>query len=190
MRQDCPLLYVRRPACPTVGVQLIKESSQVTTGYEIRLRFSHVLNSCTGSSAQFCINFPGYFPTSFLDHHRSSCWSEYILSSLIRAHPPLPPTEHTKFLTLAKGDYKGMVLTGASTYCAWRAILIAECKSEKLWKDLDGSATTPDQDPRDLPSTTTTTGESSTSSTVDTAKVVLCAMHTLVLNGYVHAIRS
>lgn len=101
-----------------------------------------------------------------------------------------PPTEPRKSPTLAKGDYKGMVLTGASTYCAWRAILVAECKSEKLWKDLDGSAMTPDQNPRDLPSTTTTTaGESSTSSTVDTAKLVLCVMHTLVLNGHAHAIR-
>ena len=39
---------------------------------------------------------------------------------------------------MAKGDYKGTVLTGASTYRAWRAMFIAECKSEKLWKYVDG----------------------------------------------------
>ena len=56
---------------------------------------------------------------------------------------------------MAKGNYKGTALTGASTYRAWRAMFIAECKSEKLWKYVDGSAILPGPDPRYLFSTTT-----------------------------------
>ena len=74
---------------------------------------------------------------------------------------------------MAKGNYKGTVLTGASTYCAWRAMFIAECKSEKLWKYVNVSAIIPGPDPRYLPSTTTTTTTetSSASPTVDIAEV-------------------
>ena len=73
---------------------------------------------------------------------------------------------------MAKGDYKGTVLTGASTYRAWRAMFIAECKSEKLWKYVDGSAIIPGPDPRGLPLSTTgtTTEGGSESPNVDTAK--------------------
>lgn len=52
---------------------------------------------------------------------------------------------------MGKGDYKGMVLTGALTYRPWRAMFIAEWKSEKLWKYVDRSAIIPDNDPRDIP---------------------------------------
>ena len=73
---------------------------------------------------------------------------------------------------MEKGNYKGTVLTGASTYCAWRAMFIAECKSKKLWKYVDGSAIIPGPDPRHLPSTTTTTTTeiNSASPNVDTAE--------------------
>ena len=74
---------------------------------------------------------------------------------------------------MAKGDYKGTVLTGASTYRAWRAMFIAECKSEKLWKYVDGSAILPGPDPRSLPSnaTTSTTETSNASLTGDISAV-------------------
>ena len=74
---------------------------------------------------------------------------------------------------MAKGNYKGTVLTGASTYREWRAMFIAECKSEKLWKYVDGSAIIPGLDPRDFPSTTTTTTTeaNNASPNVDTAEV-------------------
>lgn len=74
---------------------------------------------------------------------------------------------------MAKGDYKGTVLTGASTYRAWRAMFIAECKSEKLWKYVDGSAILPGPDPRSLLSNapTSTTATSSASPTEDISAV-------------------
>ncbi|MCJ1462020.1 hypothetical protein MMC07_000620 [Pseudocyphellaria aurata] len=53
---------------------------------------------------------------------------------------------------MAKANYKGTVLTGPSTYRAWRAMFVAECKSEKLWKYIDGSAIVPDKDPWNVPS--------------------------------------
>ena len=70
---------------------------------------------------------------------------------------------------MAKGDYKGTVLTGASTYRAWRAMFIAECKSEKLWKYVDRSAILPGPDPRPLllNATTSTIETSSASLTGD-----------------------
>ncbi|MCJ1467882.1 hypothetical protein MMC07_006507 [Pseudocyphellaria aurata] len=38
-------------------------------------------------------------------------------------------------------------------------MFIAECKSEKLWKYIDGSAIIPDKDPRDVPPSSANTGE-------------------------------
>ncbi len=73
---------------------------------------------------------------------------------------------------MVKGDYKGTVLTGASTYRAWRAMFIVECKSEKLWKYVDGSAILLGPDPRSLSDATTSTTEmSSASPTVDISAV-------------------
>ncbi len=82
------------------------------------------------------------------------------------------PDTTWEFPTIAKGDYKSTVLTGASTYRAWRAMFIAECKSKKLWKYVDGSAIIPGPDPRGLPLSTTgtTTEGGSESPNVDTVK--------------------
>ena len=71
---------------------------------------------------------------------------------------------------MEKGNYKGTVLTGASTYRAWRAMFIAECKSKKLWKYVDGSAIIPGPDPRVF-STINTTETRSASPNVDIAEV-------------------
>lgn len=50
-------------------------------------------------------------------------------------------------------------------------MVIAECKSEKLWKYLDGPAINPGPDPRGLPSSITIVKEGRASPTVDTAMV-------------------
>ncbi len=58
-----------------------------------------------------------------------------------------------------------------STYRAWRAMFIAECKSERLWKYLDGSAIIPELDSQDHPADATTTEGSSAIPMIDNAKV-------------------
>lgn len=69
---------------------------------------------------------------------------------------------------MAKGDYKGKILAGASAYRAWRAMFLAECKSEKLWKYIDGSAILPGPDPRQTTHRATTTASDTTTGTVVT----------------------
>lgn len=39
-----------------------------------------------------------------------------------------------------------MVLSGASIYCTWRTIFITKCKSDKLWKYINGLAIIPGPD--------------------------------------------
>ena len=69
---------------------------------------------------------------------------------------------------MAKGDYKGTILAGDSTYRAWRAMFVAECKSEKLWKYIDGSAILPGPDPRQTTRRATTTTSDPAAGTAET----------------------
>ena len=98
----------------------------------------------------------GIFPLSFSIIYRS-----FIHSSLV----------FSRRVAMAKGDYKCTVLTGTSTYREWRAMFIAEWKSEKLWKYVDGSAIIPGPNLRDLLSTTATTETRSASPFVYVSEV-------------------
>ena len=57
-------------------------------------------------------------------------------------------TQYRNFSEIAKGDCKEMILAGALIYCAWRTMFVAECKSEKLWKYINGSAISLGPDPQ------------------------------------------
>ncbi len=56
---------------------------------------------------------------------------------------------------------------GASTYCKWRAMFVAECKSEKLWKYIDGSAILLGPDPRQTTQRAMTTTSDLTAGTAE-----------------------
>lgn len=71
---------------------------------------------------------------------------------------------------MAKGNYKDKILTRASIYYTWHAISIAERKSEKLWKYMNGSAIILSPNPYNL-STTATTETKNASLFIDISEV-------------------